>query len=234
MRSYLKGLGGGRRSEAAAPPEPVAAGPAAAAPVRSGELTMLGHPLALQALGILRDRRTSPPDFRRACHQLLLLLLLEATRGLPLQRRTVETFDGPRDGPAPGRPVVVLTVTRDSVGVANELAAGWPEICVGTVIAGATPRMHLPQAPALGESAVVVFAPVIASGRSALTALELARRSGANDLALICFIASLPGLSLLQGAVPQLPVWAAAVDTEYDSARGPRPGIGTLAQRLYG
>lgn len=234
MKSYLKGLGGGRRSEPTAVPATVAPAQVPSAPARPGELNVLGHPLGLHALGILRDRRTSPSDFRRASHQLLLLLILEATRGIPVQRRMLETFDGPRDGPALGRPVVLLTVTRDSIGVANDLAAGWPDVCVGTVVVAATPRMHLPQAPALGESAVLVFAPVISSGRAALTALELARRSGAADVSLVCFIASLPGLSLVQGALPQLPIWTAAVDTEYDATRGPLPGVGVLTQRLYG
>jgi uracil phosphoribosyltransferase len=94
--------------------------------------------------------------------------------------------------------------------------------------------LHIANAPALADVRVILFDPVVASGGSVSQALNLLRRCGAIDVSLISFLVSLPGLSRLQSSFPDLTVWTAAIDSELDPKRGPLPGLGNFAERLYG
>jgi uracil phosphoribosyltransferase len=139
------------------------------------------------------------------------------------------------------KPVVFLSITRHGLGLAHDLAEFFPDMHVGTISldrtgdgGGAEPRLHLVNAPALGEARVILFAPVVASGISAAAALNLIRHSGATDITLVCFLISFQGLTRLQSAQPDLMVWTAGIDSEWDSKRGALPGLGDFAARLYG
>lgn len=201
---------------------------------------LLAHPLASKALTTLRNRQTSPAQYRQSSSQLLTLLVLEATRTVITREQKVETAQGPHVGHLIARPIVFLSVARHGLGLAHNLAELFPDLTVGVVSldrnadgTAIEPRLHISNAPALGDSSVILFDPVVASGASAQAASNLVRRSGATDITLVCFVASLPGLSRLQSANPELKVWAGGIDQELDAKRGPVPGIGNFTERLY-
>ena len=81
---------------------------------------------------------------------------------------------------------------------------------------------------------MIIFDPVIATGVTASRAIKFVQRSGATDITLISFIISFQGLSRLQAASPDLTVWTAGIDSDWDSKKGPLPGLGNFAERLYG
>jgi uracil phosphoribosyltransferase len=139
------------------------------------------------------------------------------------------------------RPVVFLSITRHGLGLAHNLVDFFPGVHVGAISLdragdgpGVESRLHLVNAPALGDARVILFDPVVATGSSASAALNLARRSGATDLTLISFLISFQGLTRLQNSVPDLTVWTAGIDSNWDSKRGALPGLGNFAERLYG
>jgi uracil phosphoribosyltransferase len=74
----------------------------------------------------------------------------------------------------------------------------------------------------------------VGAGFSASSALHLIHASGASDISLLSFLVSSPGLKRIQTAVPGLTVWTAAIEQELDPKRGPLPGMGNFAERLYG
>lgn len=203
-------------------------------------LHLVEHPLAQHALTALRDKHTPPPEFRVISNQLLILLALEATRTLPVRNHAVETATGPHVGQVLTKPVVFLSITRHGLGLAHSMADIFPNLLVGAISLDRAgegqdyePRLHIVNAPALSDARVILFDPVVASGLSATLALNLVRRSGATDISFVSFLVSLPGLSRLQSALPDLMVWTAAIDTELDPKRGPLPGMGNFAERLY-
>ena len=189
----------------------------------------------------LRNKRTAPAQFRVVTNQLLVLLTLEATRSMPTRDELVETHSTTHTGQVLAKPVVFLSIARHGLGLAHGVADFFPDLLVGTISLdrhgdhpGAEPRLHLVNAPALGDARVILFDPVVATGFSASQALNFIRRSGATDITLLSFLASFQGLSRLQTASPDLSVWTAGIDSDWDSKRGPMPGLGNFAERLYG
>lgn len=209
-------------------------------PPPASTVTVVRHPIAQHTLGILRDRRSPGSDFRAACHQLLLALLMDATRSLPLQ---AQDGDGESDGAGSrliSKPMVLLAVERHGLGLAHRMTENFPGLVAGSIGHDVTPagvrtqsRLRLPNAPVLGDALVLLFDPVVATGASVARACSVVRRSGATDVAVLSFVASRPGLEFIQTGARDLPVFTAAVDEKLDGRRGPLPGIGDLATRLF-
>ncbi len=202
---------------------------------------IVDHPIAQHALTVLRNKHTPPDRFRWASNQLLAMLAWEATRTLPLREEAVETPHADHVGRALARPVVFLALTRHGLGLAHNIADVIPEVSVGAVSLERPhrdqpiePRLHLISAPSLDTVRIFLFEPVVSGGLSATLALNHLRRSGATDIALLSFVVSSPGLEAVLADVPDVTVWTAAVDPEWDPKRGTIPGLGDFAGRLYG
>ncbi len=226
---------------AVAPPPPALQPTVVVPPPPIKKTHLLEHPLAQQALTNLRNKDTAPQQFRLTCSNLLMMLLIEATRTLPVREHTVETGTGSATGRALTRPVILLTVARHGLGLAHNMADLFPHLLVGIISMDRSldgravePRLHIANTPALGDASVILFDPVVASGGSAQAALNLVRRAGATDVTLVSFLFSLPGLSRVQSSFPTLKVWTAGIDDELDPKRGPLPGLGSFTERLYG
>jgi len=224
----------------AEPTTVVAPAPVAVQPVAK-KVNVAEHPLAQHALMALRNKHTPPAQFRQMSDQLLLLLALEATRSLPTRDELIETHSTTHTGQVLAKPVLFLSVTRHGLGLAHSVADFFPGVLVGTVSLDrrgdnptVEPRLHIVNAPALSDARVILFEPVVATGASASMAINFVRRSGATDITLVSFLVSFPGLSRLQAALPDVTVWTAGIDSEWDSKRGPMPGLGNFAERLYG
>jgi len=204
-------------------------------------LNVVEHPIAQHALTMLRNKHTPTKAFRLFSDQLVVLLTLEATRSLPVREETIETPLEKHAGRILGKPVVFLSLTRRGLGLAHRVSDFIPEVVVGSVSLEhtgdahrLTPRLHLSNAPALGDARVILFDPVVGTGYSASVALHRIRTSGATDISLLSFLITPPGLERVQAAVPGLKVWTTAIERELDLKKGPLPGLGNFSERLYG
>ncbi len=212
------------------PPERPAT--AAATPV------VVEHPVAQHALTALRHRQTFGPDFRAHCHQLLLVLALEATRSMALQTKVPVAGQG-EEARHLAKPIVFLAASRSAMGIAACLREFLPETVFGSVTldpAGSgdrlEPRLHIFHARSLSEVRVVLFQPIVASGLSATLALSLLRKSGANDVAVVSYITSEQGLARIRTGFPEVPFYTAAIDQGWANQLGPLPGIWNFEERL--
>jgi uracil phosphoribosyltransferase len=204
-------------------------------------INVVDHPVAQHALTALRNKHTSTKQFRLHSNQLLVMLALEATRTLPTREEAVETPADSHVGSALGKPVIFLSLTRQGLGLAHALADFIPGISIGSINLDHSskgrfpePRLHLVNAPMLADARVIIFDPVIGAGFSAGSALHLIHTSGASDVSLLSFLISSPGLKRVQATIPGLTAWTAAIEPELDPKRGPLPGLGNFAERLYG
>jgi uracil phosphoribosyltransferase len=204
-------------------------------------INVVEHPVAQHALTALRNKHTPTKQFRVHSNQLLVLMALEATRTLPTREEAVETPADAHVGSVLGKPVVFLSLTRQGLGLAHTLADFIPGISIGAINLDYSrkgghpePRLHLVNAPMLADARVIIFDPIVGTGFSASSALHLIHASGASDISLLNFLISSPGLKRIQAAIPGLTVWTAAIEQELDSKRGPLPGLGNFAERLYG
>jgi uracil phosphoribosyltransferase len=192
------------------------------------------------ALMELRDARTAPPAFRRAANRISVLLAAEALRELPSSAATVVTPLGPADGRVVLTDVVVVPVLRAGLGMLDAVLELLPTARVGhiglqrdeaTAIAS---RYYSKLPPDLSNSHVLMIDPMLATGGSAVAAIDLIKAAGARAISMICIVSAPEGVSLLERAHPDVAVYAPVVDKELNAHKFIVPGLGDFGDRLYG
>jgi uracil phosphoribosyltransferase len=202
-------------------------------------LHLLQHPLADHAVTQLRDHGTQPATFRTLARQLGLMLALEATRGLPTRDHTVNTPLEPFTGKVLTEPLVVVPILRAGIGMVQPYLDLFPDVSVGYIglerdHQTAIARNYYCKLPPLAGRRVLCIDPMLATGGSAVMALELLRQHGADDLALVVIVAAPEGVAAVHAAHPDLPIFAAALDRGLDANKYILPGLGDFGDRLFG
>ena len=202
-------------------------------------LHVLSHPLADHALTHLRDHTTKPATFRTLAHQLGLMLALEATRNLPQRSHAVNTPLEPHTGKVLAEPLVVVPILRAGIGMVQPYLDLFPGVSVGYVgldrdHATAQARSYYCKLPPLAGKRVLCVDPMLATGGSAVMALDLLKQNGAADLALVIIVAAPEGVAAVHAAHPCLPIFTAALDRELSGKKYILPGLGDFGDRLFG
>jgi uracil phosphoribosyltransferase len=188
----------------------------------------------------LRDARTAPPAFRRAANRISVLLAAEALRDLPSSAATVTTPLGPADGRVVLTDVVVVPVLRAGLGMLDAVLELLPTARVGhiglqrdeaTAIAS---RYYSKLPPDLSQSHVLMIDPMLATGGSAVAAIDLIKAAGATAISMICIVSAPEGVSLLERAHPDVAVYTPVVDKQLNAHKFIVPGLGDFGDRLYG
>jgi len=202
-------------------------------------LTVLQHPLALHVLTHLRDRTTKPALFRTLGHQITLLLALEATRDLATEEKRIETPLEAVTGRVLAKPLAVVPILRAGLGMVEPFLDLFPDVSVGYVglerdHVTAIAHSYYCKLPPLTGRRVLVIDPMLATGGSAVQALDVVKSAGAVDLALVCIVAAPEGVALVGQRHPEVPIFTAALDRELNARRYILPGLGDFGDRLYG
>jgi uracil phosphoribosyltransferase len=201
---------------------------------------IVDHPLVHDALADLRDRRTTPEHFRRAAQRISLLLAAEAMRDVAGLAVTVDTPLGPAPGRRIAHDVVVVPVLRAGLGMLAAVLDLVPTARVGHIGLArdeetAVASQYYVRLPVdLHKSVVLVVDPMLATGGSALAALEVLKRAGATDLRLVCIVAAPEGLAAVARAHPEVCVYTPVVDIGLNAHYFIVPGLGDFGDRLYG
>jgi uracil phosphoribosyltransferase len=203
-------------------------------------LHVITHPLVHDALMELRDARTAPPAFRRAANRNSVLLAAEALRDLPSSAATVTTPLGPADGRVVLTDVVVVPVLRAGLGMLDAVLELLPTARVGHIglqrdEATAIASRYYSKLPShLSKSHVLMIDPMLATGGSAVAAIDLIKAAGATAISMICIVSAPEGLSLLERAHPDVAIYTPVVDKELNAHKFIVPGLGDFGDRLYG
>lgn len=203
-------------------------------------LHILDHPLGAAQLSRLRATATPPIEFRAALHQLALLLLMEAARTWENQRVEMMSPLGQFAGTVLSRPVVLVPILRAGLGLQEGMLPLVPHASTGHVGLYRDPGTLRPveyysRFPAqLAEAQVLVLDPMLATGNSAVEAVTMVKKAGAQRLQFICVLACPPGLAELQRAHPDVPIVAGAVDPELNDKGYIVPGLGDAGDRYFG
>jgi uracil phosphoribosyltransferase len=198
------------------------------------------HPLVHDALMELRDASTPPPEFRRAANRISVLLAAEALKEVPSRPHTVNTPLGPADGRIVGGDVVVVPVLRAGLGMLDAVLELVPAARVGHIglqrdEATAIASKYYSKLPSeLTDSFVLMIDPMLATGGSAVAAIDLLKAAGARTLRMICIVAAPEGVALVEQHHPDVAVFTPAVDRELNSQKYIVPGLGDFGDRLYG
>jgi uracil phosphoribosyltransferase len=198
------------------------------------------HPLVQDALMELRDVRTDPPAFRRAANRISVLLAAEALRDVPSARGTVTTPLGPAGGVMVQGDVVVVPVLRAGLGMLDAVLELLPAARVGHIglqrdEATAIASKYYSKLPAdLSRSYVLMIDPMLATGGSAVAAIDMIKAAGATLIRMICIVAAPDGIALVEQRHPDVPVYTPVVDDHLNAHKYIVPGLGDFGDRLYG
>ena len=188
----------------------------------------------------LRDASTLPPAFRRAANRISVLLATEALRELPSVAGTVETPLGPANGRLVRDDVVVVPVLRAGLGMLDAVLELLPAARVGhiglqrdeaTAIAS---RYYSRLPPDIKRSFVLMIDPMLATGGSAVAAIDLMKDAGARTIRMICIVAAPDGVALVEERHPDVLVFTPVIDSHLDAHKYIVPGLGDFGDRLYG
>ncbi|MEM9542686.1 MAG: uracil phosphoribosyltransferase [Cyanobacteria bacterium P01_E01_bin.42] len=210
--------------------------------MNSAPITIIDHPLVQHKLTLMRQVDTSTAKFRQLLKEIGMLLAYEVTRDLPLKYEAIQTPLARMDAPmlASDKKLVIVSILRAGQGLLDGMLELMPSARVGHIGLYRDPTTHLAveyyfKLPHdIEHRDIVVVDPMIATGNSAVAALDRLKEYNPQSLKLICLVAAPEGLKLLQQEHPDIPIFTAAVDDRLDDRAYILPGLGDVGDRLYG
>jgi uracil phosphoribosyltransferase len=203
-------------------------------------LSVLKHPLADHILTHLRDRTTKPATFRTLSYQLTLMLAVEATRDLETEEKVIETpLERATGRVLAHQPIVVVAILRSGVAMVQPFVDVFPDVSVGYVglerdHATAVARNYYCKLPPMTGSRVLVVDPMLATGGSAVQALEVVKQKGAASPGLVCIVAAPEGVAEVERHHPDVRIHVGVLDRALNERKYILPGLGDFGDRLYG
>jgi uracil phosphoribosyltransferase len=203
-------------------------------------VTIISHPLVQHNLTRLRDKRTQPQEFRRVLSEVAALMMYEATRSFAVDRVPVATPLAPARGSKLRREVVLVPVLRAGLGMLDSILQLLPHARVGfiglkreeTTLRAMFYHKSLP--PDLSRFEVILIDPMLATGGSAVAAMDLMTELGARHVRLVNLVAAPEGIRRVQKSYPRLPIFTAAIDRKLNARGYIVPGLGDAGDRLFG
>jgi uracil phosphoribosyltransferase len=204
-------------------------------------VTLVRHPLVQHKLSLLRDRTRSTSGFRRLVRELAMLIAYEVTRELPMTTERIETPMEAMDAPMiEGKKLVLAPILRAGIALAEGMLELIPSARVAHI---GLYRDHdtleaveyFFKAPKdLADRLVIVTDPMLATGNSAIAAIERLKARGAHDIRFVCLLSAPEGVAALRKAHPDVPIWTAAIDRQLNEKGYIVPGLGDAGDRIYG
>jgi len=203
-------------------------------------LHVFDHPLILHKLAIVRDEKTNYDRFRALVNQIAGLMLFEVSRSFPVEDCPVKTPMETTTGVRLARSITVCPILRAGLGMSEGLLEIMPEARVGHIgmyrdektLKPVEYLCKLPENAAQGP--VILVDPMLATGGSAVAAVQLLRKHGVVDVRLICLVAVPEGVRTMLENCPDVPIYAAALDRELNENGFILPGLGDAGDRLFG
>ena len=203
-------------------------------------VTLIKHPLVQHNLTRLRDKRTGPQEFRRVMSEVAALIIYEATRSFAVQHCAVKTPLAKYNGSRLKREVILVPVLRAGLGMLDSILQLIPHARVGFIglkreeksLRALFYHKSLPRD--LSRDEVILIDPMLATGGSAVSAMELLTALGAKHVRLVNLVAAPEGIRKVHAHYPDLPIFTAAIDKKLNAHGFIVPGLGDAGDRLFG
>lgn len=199
------------------------------------------HPLIQHKLTYIRDKNTTSKDFRQLVDEVATLMAYEITRDIPLERIEVETpVQKTECRVVSGRMLGLIPILRAGLGMVDGILKLVPAAKVGHVglyrddetLQPVEYYVKLPT-DAL-ERELIVIDPMLATGGSAVAAIQALKSRGCVRIKLMCLIAAPEGVQAVQAAHPDVDIYTASVDERLNEHGYIVPGLGDAGDRLFG
>ena len=204
-------------------------------------LTIVRHPLVQHKLTLLRDKNSSIQLFRAVVREIATLLCYEVTRDLPTEMIRVETPIAETESPAiAGKKLVIAPILRAGLQMAEGMLDLVPSARLAHVGLYRDPQSlqaveyYFKTPDDVADRLVIIVDPMLATGHTAIAAIDRLKEAGVTDMRFVCLICSRRGAEEVREAHPDVPIWAAGMDEELDSHGYIVPGLGDAGDRMFG
>ena len=207
----------------------------------SENVTVVDHPLVQHKLALMRRKETRTAEFRQLLREIALLLGYEVTRDLPLTTAEIETpltkMTAPR---LKGKKMVLISILRAGNGLLEGMLDLIPSARVGHVGLYRDPETlvaveyYFKVPRDLSDRLVIAVDPMLATGNSAIAAIDRIKQEGATNIKFVCLLAAPEGIQAFCEAHPDVHVYTAAIDERLNDHGYIVPGLGDAGDRLYG
>ena len=206
-----------------------------------GKIYVFDHPLIQHKVSLMRMTSTNTKEFRDLAREVAMLMAFEATRNLPLEEVEIETpICKTRVNMLKGEDIAIVPILRAGLGFVDGMLEIVPNAKVGHIGLSRAPETHEPveyycKLPSdIEKRRVFVLDPMLATGGSAVAAVDFIKQKGAQDIVFMCLIAAPEGIKALQEAHPDVDIFVAAMDDHLNENAYIVPGLGDAGDRLYG
>ena len=201
---------------------------------------VMSHPLITHKLSIMRDKNTSVKDFRECAHEVALLIGYEATKDLKLEEYEIETPITKTVGNRIQRQVALVPILRAGLGMVDAIMNLIPASKIGHIglyrnEETLEPVEYYCKLPTdIQQRQVLVLDPMLATGGSAVAAINFIKNRGVKNIKFVCIIAAPEGVEALRKAHPDVEIFCGALDEKLNENGYIVPGLGDAGDRLFG
>ena len=203
--------------------------------------TIMGHPLIQHKISMIRDKRTGTNEFRKLVEEIAMLMGYEALRDLPTEMVEVETpIETCMTPMISGKKLAVVPILRAGLGMVNGILALVPTAKVGHIGLYRDPETHEPHEyycklpDPIEQRTIVIVDPMLATGGSAVDAINFVKEHGGKNIKFMCIIAAPEGLKRLMEAHPDVQIYVGHLDRCLNEQAYICPGLGDAGDRIFG
>ena len=202
---------------------------------------VIDHPLVQHKLSLMRNKEASTTSFRRLLNELSMLMAYEVTRDVPMQDVEIDTpLERTTTKVIDGKKLVFVSILRAGTGILDGMLSVVPGARVGHIGLYRDPKtltaveyyFKMPQT--MEERDVIVVDPMLATGNSAIAAVERLKELGPKSIKFVCLLTCPEGVKALQTAHPDVPIYTAAIDRQLNDHGYILPGLGDAGDRMFG
>lgn len=206
-----------------------------------GKFQVISHPLIQHKLSILRREDTSTKDFRELVNEIAMLMGYEVSRDLPLEEVEIQTpITKTVQKQLSGKKLAIVPILRAGIGMVDGFLSLVPAAKVGHIgmyrdEETLEPVEYLVKLPEdIDQRQIFVVDPMLATGGSAILAVDSLKKRGATNIKFVCLVAAPEGVKKLQDAHPDIDIYTASLDEKLNENGYIVPGLGDAGDRLFG
>ena len=206
-----------------------------------GKVYVFDHPLIQHKVSKMRMTETTTKDFRELAKEVVTLMTFEATRHLPLKEVEIETpICKTKVNMLDGEDIAIVPILRAGLGMVPGVQALTPLAKVGHIGLYRDPETHEPHdyycklPDPIDQRLIVVVDPMLATGGSAVDAINSIKAHGGKHIKFMCIIAAPVGIERLAKAHPDIEIYVGNVDRELNENAYILPGLGDAGDRIFG
>lgn len=209
--------------------------------MQSDNVHVIDHPLVQHKLSLMRNKEASTNSFRRLLNELSMLMAYEVTRDVPTQEIETQTpLEKTKVRVIDGKKLVFVSILRAGTGILDGMLSVVPGARVGHIGLYRDPKtltaveyyFKMPQS--MEERDVIVVDPMLATGNSAIAAVERLKELNPKSIKFVCLLTCPEGVAAMQKAHPDVPIYTAAIDRELNDHGYILPGLGDAGDRMFG